>query len=823
MADVVTQYEKDFYEAIEGLFLGVKIDGKSGYINLMKIKSDYYRNQVFPHLVQDIELALQPFPNFRSEMFEKLYTFFYRYFSETGSIYFCHDTSNQSDYEKVYAEGKDVALVWKTSMLYYVKSEQLLKNMDAEIGGITYSFDVSNLQHKQSNEKKTPVFAFSKATDKEVILSVEYASGNRKTDIDEIVRQCKSAGIKVSEDSLENAFLCFNRQNEADFFINKDAKSFLKEQLDLWLFQYMFSEPETWTTIRLAQIQALKMIATKLIEFIAQFEDELVKIWNKPKFVKNAHYVITVDQIDLRKPDLISKIINHSGFPQQAQEWVDLGIIKSLNDAQVGHVLLDNIKDVSSVNKAHNKISYWAMPRINAFGKSQFPIDTKFFPDLELEIIGIFENLDDALDGRLIHSENFQALNTISQKFSEKVKTLYIDPPFNLDSSDQFMYRTNYKDSNWATLLENRLSVAQDLLDRAGMMFVRCDYNGNWLVRCQMDSIFGADNFRNELFINRIKKNVTNKGKRNIPAQIDSLFVYGKTKDSEYTSVLKPLDEKKSAYWHSMDSAGVSGPRQCVIEGKTYFPPKGTHFKFTQRQTDEMFSQGRIRVNVKTGKPQYLVLEKDAENLDTNWTDISGYSFSTGFQTENSEKLLNRVLNISSNEGSLVLDFFLGSGTTTAVAHKLGRKWVGIEMGSHFNTVVLPRMKKVLSGEQSGISKDVDWDGGGFFKYYDLEQYEETLSLAHYSACVPGFGMNIYENPVFLPDKKLSDCVDVCRDTVGVIPNTPYEDIDWAETLSNLTGKSIKAILLGAVVFSDGEQIKFDDLPVNLIRPLLYW
>ena len=107
-------------------------------------------------------------------------------------------------------------------------------------------------------------------------------------------------------------------------------------------------------------------------------------------------------------------------------------------------------------------------------------------------------------------------------------------------------------------------------------------------------------------------------------------------------------------------------------------------------------------------KIEYWIPPKEKEILDNNWLDIPGYSYGWGFTTENSEILLKRVIEFTSNEDDLILDFFLGSGTTTAVAHKLGRKWIGIEMGEHFYTIVLPRMKKVLAYDKSGISKEKD-------------------------------------------------------------------------------------------------------------------
>ncbi|MCX7929077.1 MAG: site-specific DNA-methyltransferase, partial [Patescibacteria group bacterium] len=126
---------------------------------------------------------------------------------------------------------------------------------------------------------------------------------------------------------------------------------------------------------------------------------------------------------------------------------------------------------------------------------------------------------------------------------------------------------------------------------------------------------------------------------------------------------------------------------------------------------------------------QYWVNPKSEILLDNNWMDIVGYSSFTKFKTENSETLLKRVIRSTSNQTDLILDFFLGSGTTTAVAHKLGRKWIGVEMGEHFYTVVLPRMKKVLAYDRSGISRENDVKvnynkkkAGGFFQYYELEQ-----------------------------------------------------------------------------------------------------
>lgn len=150
--------EQKFYNALKDLFVGAKTEGDSGYINLMRIKSIYYEKKVFQKLKEDIESALKPFPEFREELFDKLYTFFSRYFSESGSIYFTQTRYHQSVYEKIYTDDKDVLLFWKTHMLYYVKTDRLFKSMNVEVDGFKFFFDVSTLEHKKANEKRDLIY-----------------------------------------------------------------------------------------------------------------------------------------------------------------------------------------------------------------------------------------------------------------------------------------------------------------------------------------------------------------------------------------------------------------------------------------------------------------------------------------------------------------------------------------------------------------------------------------------------------------------------------------------------------------------------------------
>jgi len=177
------------------------------------------------------------------------------------------------------------------------------------------------------------------------------------------------------------------------------------------------------------------------------------------------------------------------------------------------------------------------------------------------------------------------------------------------------------------------------------------------------------------------------------------------------------------------------------------------------------------------------------------------------------------------------LDFFLGTATSVAVAHKLNRKWIGVEIGNYFDTDCLYRMKHVLAGntkrEPCGISKEINWQGGGFFKYYELEQYEDTLRKVKYEDA--GLFENPYEDPynqyVFMKDLKMLEAleIDYKNNKVKVDLSKLYQNIDIPETLSNLLGKWIKRITSDYVEFEDGERIDLKNLDYKIIKPLIWW
>lgn len=325
--------------------------------------------------------------------------------------------------------------------------------------------------------------------------------------------------------------------------------------------------------------------------------------------------------------------------------------------------------------------------------------------------------------------DNLQFLKTIYEnkdpliknKIKGKIKLVYIDPPFGTGddydgNSGQAAYSAKSKGAEFVEFIRRRLIVAKELLADDGWIMVRQGYHFGHYIKISLDEVFGKHNCINEAIVNRVKKNVTKKGRRNIPNAVDHIYIYRKSESSQFEDVLKKLPQTKKGYWHGMDSQGVSGPRFLIIEGRKFLPPEGTHFKFPQNQADEMYDLGKLRISPNKKGLQYWVDPKDEVNLDSNWTDIPGYTFTTGYPTENSEQLLERVIRATTKKEDIVFDFFAGSGTTAAVAEKLNRRWITCDIGKLSFYTVQKRLINIASSKSLEKPK---------------EQYEDYLHDLH--------------------------------------------------------------------------------------------
>ncbi len=858
--------EQKFFNALRDVFVGAKVEGESGYINLMKIKSRYYTEGVFPQLQKDINKALKSFPAFRDELFEKLYDFFHRYFSESGSIYFRYTPLHQNVYEKVYTDDKDVMLFWKTHMLYYVKTDRLFKSLEVEVDGQKFFFDVSTLEHKKANEKRDIVYTLKeKRRDGALVFTVAYSEKGRKTKTDDILRAVRRSGEILKEETLERAFRVFEKQSDVDYFINKDARAFLEEQFSLWLYQYVFSGISEWNAERIKQLQTLRDIAFKIIAFISQFENELVKIWNKPKFVLNSDYVLTLDRIAGEDGGLavLEKLIAHKNFKAQVEEWQELGITKkSLKKADV----------LEKNGKCSRLAKEWQF----------LPVDTKHFKDMKFDILGLFENLDIELDGRLIKSENYQALRTMLPKFCRRITCVYIDPPYNAEGSE-ILYLNKYRSSSWLTLMENRLAFVPEYLqsENAALVVAVDDFEMSKLVGLLKEKFPASE--VNPIVINHHpqgspKANISRTHEYSIlvtPEKTDFVRVPRASDKSDERPLMRTGTGENNFRYGRPNSfyAILVDPKSGSIKGAEE-PPEGSNYqrKKTESGLIRVYpfdSNGQERVWRKSYKSGVGAIKEGAifcrmgkkgpslfEHVSiervkptSNWFD-SKYNAGTHGTTLLTNlfgksglfsypKSIHTVFDIVDaviydDDEAAVFDFFGGSGTTAHAVINMNRgnggsrKYIVVEMAEYCESVILPRIKKVAFCEQWKDGKAAGGSGvGHFMKYYDLEQYEDVLRKAHYDDAdlFNDPNKDPYHQYVFLRDPKMLDAieVDMEKNTVKVDLGKLYNGIDVAETLSNLTGKWIKRITADSVEFDDGEVVDTKNLDWKKIKPLIWW
>ncbi len=888
--------EKRFLDALESLFTGAEVDGDSGFVNLMRMKRAYFRS-IRPKLMERIDACAEKDSSFREELFDKLHTFFHRYFCESGSIYFRHLPAFSKTYERVYADGQDVALSWKTQMLYYVKSEVLVRSMPVELNEEgkpqntrRFYFDASQVEHKKNNERKefifTPGEAKREREGKVVHLKVSYSQKGTTTKSDKIVKAARKAGIALTEEQLQKAIGVFRRQTEADFFINKDAKGFLREQFDLWVYQYIFQEETIFEEKRIKQIQAIKNTAYNIIDFIAQFEDELRRVWEKPKFVRNVNYVVTLDKLT---DGVLKKIIKHNGAKVQIKEWQALGMA---DDKFSMKGIFNGQKSTDDKNGASGDWKF-------------LPLDTKHFKDLELEILDGLGNLDEALDGELVHSENWQALNSLQRRYRERVKCIYIDPPYNTDSS-AILYRNNYKDSSWLSLMENRLQISRHILKKEGILVAAIDDVEQANLRILLEGIYGNDSI---LGTATVRSNPAGRstGKGFSPSHEYALFAeksneagVGRLSHTEEQSGrYKEEDEVGNFEWVNFRKHGgfnayrtarpklfypfyVDGdkiriPNMTWIDSKrkweieddllerevAVWPVNDKKEEKTWKWGGETVKNRLSELKSKTnGKNSFGIYVKSRMNsqgtLPTTWWDKKEYSAAEHgtriianlfgdarcFPFPKSPYLVANCLVVCSlQDKNTVLDFFGGSGTTAHAVINLNReddgkrKYLLIEMGEYFHTVLLPRIKKVIYSKDWRDGTPVSREGSShFFKYYTLEQYEETLKNVRYedgeqleldSARTP------FEQYVFFGDAKLAHAVKPSKNgKLNINLHNLYPDIDIPESLANILGKQIRKRTADSVTFADNTTEKTDPAKmteeekrhfVSLIKPYLWW
>ena len=473
---------------------------------------------------------------------------------------------------------------------------------------------------------------------------------------------------------------------------------------------------------------------------------------------------------------------------------------------------------------------------------------------------------DENTENMLIHGDNLLALKALEQKYTGKVKCIYIDPPYNTKSAFEH-YNDNLEHSIWLSLMKSRLEILRKLLRDDGGIFVQIDDNEQAYLKVLMDEIFGRDKFLNTISVKMSEASgikMTHASKR-LPKIKEYILVYKKedlvlnevkipkkTWDNEYKTIITNITKEEISFIKSvcknekrseneikkvdelLDKAKYSSLSEVykkeniqekdklkfnfdnayrifrttsVSEKATLQLVKLKKLKYTNVFFSQITPQNKMYIikgdfDENKKKPRTQVIFSD-DYLEYNpgdfWTDIKTTGLDNegaGVEFKNSKKpeaLISRILEMITNENDLVLDSFLGSGTTAAVAHKMNRKYIGIEMGEHAYTHCKVRLDKVISGEdKGGITKNVNWQGGGAYRFYELaptlineDKFGEMVINKEYSPEMLANAVALHEGYNFNPNKEIFWKQSKSTENSYLFVTTKYVDINFLNSIKN--------------------------------------
>lgn len=389
----------------------------------------------------------------------------------------------------------------------------------------------------------------------------------------------------------------------------------------------------------------------------------------------------------------------------------------------------------------------------------------------------------------LIHGDNLLALKALEQDYAGKIKCIYIDPPYNTGNAFEH-YDDGVEHSQWLNLMKPRLTLLHNLLANDGSIWISIDDDESHYLKVLCDEVFGRRNFVSNVIWE--KKFSPQNDAKWLSDSHDHILVYAKNKEIWRPNLLPRTDEMDIRYKNpDNDPRGIWTSGDCSVKtysassdypittpsGRTVNPPRGYCWRFSKDKFEELVNDNRIWFGSQgNGVPRvkrFLRDVKEGITCMTIWKhtevghnqdakkEIKLFNSEDVFATPKPEKLIQRIIYLGSKENDIVLDSFLGSGTTAAVAQKMGRRWIGIELGEHAKTHCYPRLKQVADGEQGGISKAVNWQGGGGFKFYTLappllaeDKFGNMVINGEYDAQMLAAAMAKHEGFIFQPDEQ---------------------------------------------------------------------
>lgn len=738
-----------------------------------------------------------------NEVYDHLYSFFSRYYDEGDLI------SLRRYKEGVYAipyEGEEVKLHWANHDQYYVKTTEYFRDYAFKTpSGHRVHFKIVEADTEKDNVKATngkgrrfflhgdrPVAEESG----ELVLRFEYRPDEEKRKQDAInadtVRRViedlhtetlavwqhrlsalwKRADGSASDRTVLGKHLYdYTRRNTFDYFIHKDLGGFLRRELDFYIKNEVMRlddiEEESAPRVEqyLSKIKVIRRIAHKIIDFLAQIEDFQKKLWLKKKFVVETNYCVTLDRVP---EELYPEIAANEA---QREEWVRLFAIDEIE----GDLAMPGYSEPLTVDFLH----------ANPF----LVLDTKHLrQEFKDRLLASFDDVDGKCDGLLVHSENFQALTLLQEKYCEKVKCIHIDSPYNTQTSS-FLYKNEYQHSSWLAMMEDRIRSGFVLISTDGSYL--CHIDENEYERLQL--VFERSALPNAGTIAWDKRNPMNAG-RGVATQHEYVIWRSRQgipiylRNKSILSMLKaaaaivkkhggaPREaQKEYAAWvnsNSELSGGERAYRYLDDEGRIYqsvslrapeprtdpkffkplihpvtgkscsIPPNG--FSHTPETLQAMLQRGEIIFGPdETTQPRQKVLltEKTRRQIPSiiqdgrkGKADVSplGLDFPYCHPVSLYEELLGAA---AQAPGDIILDSFAGSGTTAHAVINLNRedggnrRYILMEMGDYFDTVLVPRIQKVIYSKDWRNGKPVSREGiSHMFKYIRLESYEDALA-----------------------------------------------------------------------------------------------
>ena len=448
----------------------------------------------------------------------------------------------------------------------------------------------------------------------------------------------------------------------------------------------------------------------------------------------------------------------------------------------------------------------------------------------------------------LIHGDNLLALRALEENFKGAVKCIYIDPPYNTGNAFEH-YDDSVEHSLWLSLMQRRIQLLYDLLAKDGVLFINLDENEHAYCKIICDEIFGRSNYIGDLIWQKRKGGGNDS--RYIAIDHDYILVYAKNKSKEvhprwyvsqseeYQKRYKEIDENGNRYfWDTVARNGLKNSIPVTIKC-----PDGTVLKINSQKSQATIEDGlkdgtvRLTRSKKGWTLHHRVYMSGNQVLRSILTDV-GTNKSAGdesvilfgknpFDYPKPEALIDKILELTTKPGDLVLDSFLGSGTTAAVAHKMGRRWIGVELGDHAYTHCAVRMKKVIEGEQGGISKSQNWQGGGGFRFYELapsllnhDKYGNLVINKDYNADMLAAAMAKHQGFTFSPDPEMYWKQGRSSEHDFIFTTTQLITAEMLETIHDQLGED-ESLLICCTKFQPECRNKFSNITIKKIPKVL--